>query len=158
MWAHKTLRQSFPEKCYLEPASWSSSTRSKDKHSERHLQKLTGHYKVIHESNDVTAVSGFMNSAMKMLMQNNSGFPSSSLPLTVVSGSSVQLSWSTFLTYCCLVVRTPTNCANGKPAVLLTPSSESSGWAPPLQSCWGQARSSRSSPCASCCACCRRRG
>lgn len=114
--------------------------------------------KVIHERDDITAVSGFINSAMKMLMQNNSWFASSSFPLTVVSGSSVQLSWSTFLTYCCLAVRTPTNCANGKPAVLLTPSSESSGWAPPLRSCWGRARSSRSSPCASCCACCRRRG
>lgn len=71
---------------------------------------------------------------------------------------SVLLSSHTFFTYYGLAVKTPTNCASGKPAVLSTLSSESNGWAPPLQSCWGRVKSSQSFPSASCCACCRRRG
>lgn len=78
--------------------------------------------------------------------------------LTWDNGCSVQLPLRTFSTYTCVAVKTPANCASGKPAVLWTLSSESSGWAPPLQSCWGRVKSSQSSPYASCCACCRRRG
>lgn len=59
---------------------------------------------------------------------------------------------------CDCAVKTPTDCANGRPAVLWTLSSESSGSAPPPQSCWGPEKSSQSSPYASCCAYCRRTG